>query len=197
MKYLLLALFLISFFQFSTKADDIREFELEGMSVGESLLIFKDKKFIQNRLNDSNTFFYKNKTFAVIGLDILSDLFEGISATIKPKDKNSIIYAIEGRLFFPNDMKKCRTKMDEISNDISSIFPDVKPTLLNSVKHGYDKTGNTFFDAYLFELSNGHLEIFCIDWSNEITKKENFTDELKLIINSQELRNWINKEAFN
>ena len=31
----------------------------------------------------------------------------------------------------------------------------------------------------------------------EITKKENFTDELKLIINSQELRNWINKEAFN
>ena len=64
MKYLLLALFLISFFQFSTKADDIREFELEGMSVGESLLKFKDKKFIQNRLNDSNTFFYKNKTFA-------------------------------------------------------------------------------------------------------------------------------------
>ena len=196
MKLFILVLLLISFFHPQIKANDVREFELEGMSVEDSLLNFKDKKFIQDRLNDNNTFYYKNRTYAVIGLDIASDMYEGISVTIKPKDRKYIIYAIEGRLFFPNDMKKCKKKMGEITNDISSIFPNINPTTLVSVKHGYDKTGNSLFDANFFKLSNGQLEIFCIDWSNEITTKENFIDELKLIINTLELREWINEEAF-
>lgn len=196
MKLFLLVLLLLSFFHLQTKANDVREFELEGMSVEDSLLNFKDKKFIQDRLNDNNTFYYKNRTYAVIGLDIASDMYEGISVTIKPKDRKYIIYAIEGRLFFPNDMKKCKKKMGEITNDISSIFPNINPTKLVSVKHGYDKTGNSLFDGNFFKLSNGQLEIFCIDWSNEITTKENFIDELKLIINTLELREWINEEAF-
>ena len=31
---------------------------------------------------------------------------------------------IEGRIFFPNNFRKCKTKLNEISNDIQSIFPN-------------------------------------------------------------------------
>ena len=44
MKRLLLILILTFSFQSLTKADDIRDFEIEGMSVGDSLLDFLLKK---------------------------------------------------------------------------------------------------------------------------------------------------------
>ena len=54
-------LVLIFSFQLWTKADDIGEFEIEGLSLGDSLLKFKKKSYIKETLSDSNSFFYKNK----------------------------------------------------------------------------------------------------------------------------------------
>jgi len=44
MNRLLLILVLMFSFQSFTKADDIRDFEIDGLSLGESLLKFYDKK---------------------------------------------------------------------------------------------------------------------------------------------------------
>ena len=57
MKRLLLILILILSFQTLVKADDIRDFEIEGMNVGDSLLNFMSL----NEIN-SNTFenYFKN-----------------------------------------------------------------------------------------------------------------------------------------
>ena len=83
LQILTLSLFLITLSQ----ADDIRDFEIEGMSVGDSVLDYKALEYVQNILDDENTFYYKSGKYAVISLGISSDLFEGLSATIKPKDK--------------------------------------------------------------------------------------------------------------
>ena len=53
-------------------------------------------------LTDKNTFFYRDNIFAVIGIKNESDIFDDVSATIKPKDKKFYNYMIEGRIFFPN-----------------------------------------------------------------------------------------------
>ena len=50
MKRLLLIFILTLCFQSWTKADDISEFEIEGMSIGDSLLDFYSKKEIQKFL---------------------------------------------------------------------------------------------------------------------------------------------------
>ena len=49
MKRLLLILILTLSFQSLTKADDIKDFKIEGMSIGDSLLDFFSKKDIKSR----------------------------------------------------------------------------------------------------------------------------------------------------
>ena len=58
MKRLFLILILTFNFQSGIKADDIRDFEIEGMSIGDSALDFFNKKDISN-----NTWEYPNKKF--------------------------------------------------------------------------------------------------------------------------------------
>ena len=55
MKRLLLILILTLSFQTLSKADDIRDFEIEGMSIGDSLLDFFTEREIKNNLNNQIT----------------------------------------------------------------------------------------------------------------------------------------------
>jgi len=60
MKRLSLYLFLILFsLQTPSQADDIRDFQIEGMSIGDSALDFFSKKMI----NEGKGFLYKSKKF--------------------------------------------------------------------------------------------------------------------------------------
>ena len=195
MNRLILILILTFSLQSLTKGDDIKDFEIEGISIGDSVLDYKTLEYVQNILDDENTFYYKKGNYAVIGLDISSDLYKGISATIKPKDKKYIIHGIEGRLFFPNAIEDCKNKKDEIAKDILSIFPNKSYSNYNSA-HDYDKTGKSFYYSSHMKLPNGNIELYCFDWSNEITESLGFSDELKLVITSREYREWINNEAY-
>ena len=50
--YLFLVLVLAFSFQSLSKADDIKDFEIEGMSIGDSLLdYFNEKDILNNKLN--------------------------------------------------------------------------------------------------------------------------------------------------
>ena len=64
MKILLIFLILIFSFQSLTKADDIREFEIEGMSVGDSLLNYMSLE----KLNSSKrNYFDDQRKYYVVG----------------------------------------------------------------------------------------------------------------------------------
>ena len=63
MKRLLTILILIFSLQTPSQADDIRDFQIEGMSVGDSLL----DHFSEEEINKKNIFYYpKSKKFAGI-----------------------------------------------------------------------------------------------------------------------------------
>ena len=55
-----LGLFLIT----PSQADDIRDFQIEGMSVGDSLLTYLDKKFIK----ENTDYFYSVKKYGTVGI---------------------------------------------------------------------------------------------------------------------------------
>ena len=63
MRRLLLILILTFSFQSWTNADDIRDFEIEGISVGESLLNHFSENNIQQEIKSEFSFKYKNNTF--------------------------------------------------------------------------------------------------------------------------------------
>ena len=66
MRIFLSFLILIFSFQSWTKADDIRDFEIEGMSLGDSALNFFSERDIKYNSKD----YYKDKTFTPVQNDL-------------------------------------------------------------------------------------------------------------------------------
>ena len=92
MKRLLLILILTLSFQSWTKADDIRDFEIEGMSIGDSALDYYSKKELRKF---DKTYYPKSKKF------YLREFFKEIKPVKKDfkhpddKSKNSIVKILQ------------------------------------------------------------------------------------------------------
>ena len=83
LRILIVVTLLIFNFQSLTKADDIREFQIEGISIGDSLLKFVDKKTILS----SRSYTYKDDKFYT--LDIWSEKFQEYPVIQFHLEKNS------------------------------------------------------------------------------------------------------------
>ena len=118
---LLLILILTFSFQSWTKADDIRDFEIEGISIGDSLLDHMDKNLITKAINSEFTYYYK-KDFASISTWDIRDkfkIYDDVGVVLDLTDKNYQIFALEGTLYFKdNNIEKCYKKQNEISDNI-------------------------------------------------------------------------------
>ena len=110
MRIFLSVLILTFSIQSWTKADDIRDFEIEGVSLGDSTLNIMTKKEINETLSHKHTFFYKKKVFAVMTTPLKSNRYDRISITIKPNDQSFLIQAIEGIVYFNDDISGCLKK---------------------------------------------------------------------------------------
>ena len=75
MKVFLSVLILIFSVQSFAKADEAGEFEIEGMSIGESLLDYFSADEIKTKISSDMSFYYPNKTFVAIGTKVKSDGF--------------------------------------------------------------------------------------------------------------------------
>ena len=121
MKRLLLILILTFSFQSFSKADDIRDFEIEGISIGDSLLDHMDKNLITKAINSEFTYYYK-KDFASISTWDIRDkfkIYDDVGVVLDLTDKNYQIFALEGTLYFKdNNIEKCYKKQIEISDNI-------------------------------------------------------------------------------
>ena len=105
---LVLGLFLIT----PSKADDIRDFQIEGMSVGDSLLDYFSESEIQQH------FYAKSKKFARTFHEINDGIYEGVRIHYKTEDKKFIIYGIGGLILYPNNVEACYTKEKEIIKEL-------------------------------------------------------------------------------
>ena len=90
MKKILSILVLVLFtLQTSSQADDIRDFQIEGMSIGDSLLDYYSKKEIKK---GTKSFYTGSKDFFDLSfLSPKSDSYTQITFSLKRDDKNYII----------------------------------------------------------------------------------------------------------
>lgn len=124
MRIFIAVLFLIFSLQSWTKADDISDFEIEGMSIGDSLLDYYSEKEILEKINSSNTFFY-NKDYMSISLSYKTGKFKNyddVGVVLKQKDKQYIIYSLEGTLVEDVTKESCYKKQNSIANYIEKII---------------------------------------------------------------------------
>ena len=85
-KIFLIIIVLILSFQSWTKADDIRDFEIDGVSIGDSALDF----FSEEHLNKYKAFNYKDKKFYESWSYDFSKTYDYIQLSLIDKDKNYI-----------------------------------------------------------------------------------------------------------
>ena len=143
MKKLSTYLFLIFFsFQASSWADDIRDFQIEGMSVGDSLLDYFSEKKIKKFYKAD---YYTNNEYTTIeSLQLPSfEVYEYVAITYYTKDKNYKIQGIVGDIDFPDNIGDCYKEKDKVVEEISELFSNAKMQNRN-FKHDYDKTRNRY-----------------------------------------------------
>ena len=101
MRIFLTVLLLILSFQSWTKADDIRDFGLDGKTIGDSLLDFYSLEEIESEVLDA-TYYPKSKKIIVVGfVSKTEDLYERHEFHIKNLDKKYIIYSVKGIIELP------------------------------------------------------------------------------------------------
>ena len=191
MKRLLIIFIIIFSFQSWTKADDIRDFQIEGMSIGDSLLDYMTLKEIKQK----DKFDYSGKYTGIVLNDKTFGKFDDMQLAYKNNDKY-IIHSVEGRIHFDKKkLSECLALKNEIELEVSKIFNNTSIVRDEKRKHDYDKTGKSFIYATWYNLNDGSsASIICFDWSKRIEK--NISDKLTVGTTSNEFNNFLNNEAY-
>ena len=191
MRVFIAVLVLIFSFQSWTKAEDIRDFQIEGMSVGDSLLKFLSKEEINN---SRRNYFSNERNYYVVGLTANLKTYEVVDVYLKTGDPNYIIKTIGGMIVF-DDLEACLSLKKEIIKDLDIIFSNLKKgEFVRS--HEFDKSKKSKQYQTVYDFGNGdrrdnHIRVECDTWSKEIKEKEGFTEGLNLIAMTTEILDWI------
>jgi hypothetical protein len=187
MKKLSIYLFLI-FFGFSAPsfADDIQDFEIVGMSIGDSLLDYMSEKEIKENVG----FVYEDKKFTVSVYNKSSEMYDLIGIEYKSKDKKYKIHGVQGMIDFPNNIEGCYKKQDEIEKEISSMFTESKKKDWGILKLDFGGEGSTY-KPITFDFKNDHrMSVDCY-YLTDTPQKNN----LKVTMTSNELRKYLKLTA--
>jgi len=185
---------LIFSFQTLTKADDVGDFEIEGISIGESLLNFMTKSEIISAKNNSTEM---GKDYIIIYYYYLpsgSKLYDYVTVGFDKNDKNYTIESIAGNIIFDNDIEKCEIKKDEIFNEIKSLFKGVDISERKNIIHPRDTTEKSVFSSIDMNFDSGAwATVGCTDWSEKMTNEIGWKDHLDVNVNSAKYTNFLRK----
>ena len=189
MKKLLEILVLVLFLITPSQADDIRDFQIEGMSIGDSLLDFvNEDKILKELERNKDDYNWTDGEFGDVYIYEETENYEYTSASVKKKDKKYIIYAARGMINY-EDVNVCFKKQKEISDQIQETFSNAKKTK-DTFKASADPSGESLIHAIYFNFgSGGIIQVTCYEFSKKVT----FANGLDVAINSEEHLEWLSK----
>ena len=181
-------IFLILFIS-SLKADSSNNFEIEEISIGDSLFNILDTENIKK----DTQYFYENLKFGTIAI-YNSSTYDRVQLTYDVKSDDYAIHGIAGILKFPDNIEKCRVEMNKIANDVRSLFGEEAVNRTGSFKRSHDRSGKSlaFYSDFQFN-DNSAINIYCTDWSEKMTKENGWIDELKVSIYSKEFATFLSE----
>jgi len=199
MRVFLAVLVLIFSLQSWTKADDIRDFQIEGMSIGDSMLDYFSEKEFKYASVESEIYFHKDKKFAELLFYKLPKfkMYDGVRIVWKPKDKNYKLYGISGLIYYRNNFQDCKNKQEIIVNEISKLLNKTKKIDRGKVIHPVDKTGDSYFNEIYFSIDGlDQIRIYCMNWSKKMEKEYGYWDALNVIIGGKEFGKFLRTKAY-
>ena len=195
MRTILITLILIFGFQSLTKADDIKEFELEGISLYESAL----NHFTVNELQKDTVDNYTSNKYTTSNIYDGLDMYDYIQISYKTNDRNYIIQDISAAKNIKYE--ECISQLDQVESDISSIYEN-SSKISNDGKatydHPVDKSGQSKITDIAWYFDTGDAIVAqCYNWQSEFGKKNNFKDSLTIAISNKDIDRWLSNEAYN
>ena len=195
MRKILLFLFLFVSFIEKSLADDIKDFEIETFSIGDSLLKYYTKEEIINA--PITPYPSGNKDFKEITImSKKSEKYEAFGFAIKNSDNSYKIYQMKGMLQFKNRFKECMQERDIIVEEISKMTSAKNKKVY--VNNFSNSAGDSKAHIVDFILSNGKIRVWCTKWdrNNELVKAKEFADTLNVDASTLEYLKWLRTKAY-
>ena len=184
MRVFIAVLVLIFSLQSWTKADDISDFEIEGMSIGDTLLLYYSKEFIKDKFKPKNK--YKNSNFIRLFFrDKNFKMYTYVAITVKDNDHNFIIHAIAG-MFDEDNHDICLKKKSEIEKEIKSLFSNAHLREWDKIS-SQDKSGKSKIFGTSLDLNSGTASVICYLF----TKEANIKSGLDVSVKSKEFNDFL------
>ena len=190
-KLLFIICFILTFsFQSWTKADSIKELDIENFEIGKSLLEYFNKKEI-----------IKNTHFDLFGTDDKKfvSFFTDDPVELKSYDKydyiritylnNSsfIIHSVTGmKDYAKSDMGECYELQNKIEIEFDSQFSNLKKDR-DVFPSRIDTTGESKITAIYYYTDDGYAEISCYDFAPHI----NTVSGIDVSISTTEVGDWV------
>ena len=173
-------------------ADDISDYEIDGISIGDSLLDYFSYDEIIN--SHKNEYPGSNKFYDLLISSNANSQFEHYNITVKLDDENFIVHSISGEINFNYQIEKCFEHKKYVLNEIKNAIPNVEPI---EYEWQYTKLADGKSIAYItdFELSLGSIRVYCVNSSDASKQSLNFPDYFSIEISTNEIINWLTNEA--
>ena len=195
MKRLLLILILMLGFQTLTRADDIREFEIEGIALGDSALQFFSKNQIIKNTRDH----YVDNKYTPVQNDYFDffQTYDAVDFNFKTNDSKFIIESLSGIINYQNKpIENCYAKMKEIISDLDAEFSNLEKTDIETSIHPSPKNKSrksTYTHVYYYFNNGDSISVTCYDFS----KEHGSQDHLNVNLQTKEFGNWLSYDAYN
>ena len=191
MRVFIAVLVLIFSLQSWTKADDIRDFEIEGMSIGDSALDF----FSESEIKSNMSYLYKSKKYAMFGKELENSIYEGVYIEFKDNGEY-IIESLIGKIFYNNkDFNECFKQESVILSEIKNLFTKNASYKDHGIEpHEGDPSGESKGSWHTFTLNDdsGWIYLECMNWADDIESYDN----LKITVLGSELGNFLQTDAY-
>ena len=187
MRIFLTILILIFNLQSWTKADDIKEFQIEGFSIGDKL----SETMSITEINENIVpYFQDQRKYYIVGKTYDLNQYDQIEFYIKSNDKSYEIRTIGAGIFI-NDLDECLEKKKKVVKKLDQVFTNIKKRS-GKKRHEADPKGNSFqyIDQYDFNYPN-HIRVECTDYSEEMLNSGLATNSLSVIIMTKEINDWV------
>ena len=178
----------------TSKADDIKDFQVEGISIGDSLLNFFSKSEIEKK----GSYLYPNKDMkAATFKDSSFKNYDKIQFHWLSKDKLYKIQSISANIEYKKDISSCLKQRKIINKEIKSLFDSPKENDWGKrVLKNVDPSLQTFAYQNIYWFRDGNIIVSCRDYGKN-KEEEGRKDYLAVMIDSIFFEDWLNNKAWN
>ena len=175
------------FLSFNANADNIKDFQIEGISLGDSALDYFEKKELKKQTRTN-----KSKIYDKYCSQKFTTYENGICFYTKRNDKSFIIESIAGFQNFPNDIAACYKEQDSVDKEIAKLFPNAKRNVYE-YKNPIDRSGQSNERDIVYVFDDGsEAGTACLEWGKKWLKKNpKSSTHLQVFLDTKEYAKWL------